>query len=379
MDVPKTLLVTNDYPPRVGGIQRTLEALVRQLPPDRVSVLCPAWAGSDVFDANVRYRVLRQAERFLWPTPETARRVGAAALDVGAEVVLFGATYPLALLGPGLAKGGTPYLAAAHGFEYWLSIAPGAHALMRRATSKATRVPVMCSDFVGRVVRTAVPDRVPVSVMYPGADVEAFNPELEVDDLLVRHGLQGRRVVVCVSRLVPRKGQDVLIRAMSRIRARVSDAALLIVGGGPYRDSLEAMASAELAGSVVFAGQVPEEDLPRYYRSGEVFAMPCRTRRGGLEVEGWGNVFIEAAACGRPVVVGDSGGAREALVDGATGLLVDGRDVAAVAEAVASLLEDPARARAMGAAGRARVERHFTWERAAAQLVGWLGEAVGGS
>ena len=379
MDVPKTLLVTNDYPPRVGGIQRTLEALVRQLPPDRVAVVCPAWEGSDAFDANVRYRVFRQPERFLWPTPEVARRVRAAAADFGAEVVLFGATYPLAVLGPGLAKRGTPYLSAAHGFEYWLSIAPGGHALMRRATSKASRVPVMCSDFVGRVVRTAVPDRVPVSVMYPGADVEAFNPELEVDDLLARHGLQGRRVVVCVSRLVPRKGQDVLIRAMSRIRARVTDAALLIVGSGPYRDTLEAMANAEVAGSVVFAGQVPEEDLPGYYRSGEVFAMPCRTRRGGLEVEGWGNVFIEAAACGRPVVVGDSGGAREALVDGATGLLVEGRDVAGVAEAVASLLEDPARARAMGAAGRARVERHFTWPRAAAQLVGWLGEAAGGS
>jgi phosphatidylinositol alpha-1,6-mannosyltransferase len=117
--------------------------------------------------------------------------------------------------------------------------------------------------------------------------------------------------------------------------------------------------------------------LPRYYRAGDVFAMPCRTRRGGLEVEGWGNVFIEAAACGRPVVVGDSGGAREALIDGATGLLVDGTEVGAVADTVVSLLEDPERARAMGAAGRARVERHFTWARAAEQLSRWLREAAG--
>ncbi|MGH2589384.1 MAG: glycosyltransferase family 4 protein, partial [Actinomycetota bacterium] len=172
-------------------------------------------------------------------------------------------------------------------------------------------------------------------------------------------------------------GQDVLIRAMPEIRRRVRDATLLVVGGGPYRAELDDMARDAPPGAVVFAGQVSEADLPRYYRAGDVFAMPCRTRLGGLEVEGWGNVFIEAAACGRPVVVGDSGGARETLVDGVTGLLVDGRDVAAVADAVATILEDPARAAAMGAAGRARVERGFTWRHAAAQLAGWLREAAG--
>jgi phosphatidylinositol alpha-1,6-mannosyltransferase len=376
VDVPRTLVVTNDYPPRVGGIQRTLEALVRQLPRDRVAVLCPVWEGSAQFDDDAGYPVFRQPERFLWPTPDAGRRIRAAVAEFGADVVLFGATYPLAVLGPAVAKRGTPYLSAAHGFEYWLSIAPGAHGLLRFATSRASRVPVMCSAFIGRVVRTAVPDDVPVSVMYPGADTEAFHPDLPFEDLRELHGLTDRPVVVCVSRLVARKGQDTLIRAMPEIRRRAPDAALLIVGDGPGRARLESLASTEPAGSVVFTGQVSERDLPRYYRAGDVFAMPCRTRRGGLEVEGWGNVFIEAAACGRPVVVGDSGGARESLVDGATGLLVDGGDVGLVAEAVGSLLADPARAGAMGAAGRARVERHFTWPRAADQLAGWLREAA---
>jgi phosphatidylinositol alpha-1,6-mannosyltransferase len=375
VDAPKTLVVTNDYPPRVGGIQRTLEALVRQLPPERVAVLCPAWPGGERFDDAAPYRVVRQPERFLWPTPDAGRRVRAAIAEWGAEVVLFGATYPLAALGPAIQRRGTPYLSAAHGFEYWLSIAPGAHAILRRSTARASRVPVMCSEFIARVVRTAVPDRVPVSVLYPGADTDAFHPDLPFEDIRARHGLSDRPLVVCVSRLVPRKGQDVLIRAMPAIRRRVPDAALLLVGGGSYRERLATMA-AEHPGSVILAGEVSETDLPRYYRAGDVFAMPCRTRRGGLEVEGWGNVFIEAAACGRPVVVGDSGGAREALVDGATGLLVDGRDVGAVAEAVGGLLSDPAGAQAMGAAGRARVERHFTWPRAAAQLAGWLREAA---
>jgi len=377
VDVPKTLLVTNDFPPRVGGIQRTLGALAGELPPERVAVLAPSWDGAEAFDANAPYRVFRQPERFLWPTPAVGRRVDAAVRAFGAEVVLFGAIYPLALLGPRLARKGTPYLAAAHGFEYWLSIAPGAHALVRKATARATRVPVMCSEFIARVVRTAVPDDVPVSVLYPGADVDAFHPDLPFEDLRERHGVMDRPLVVCVSRLVPRKGQDVLIRAMGRVRSRVPDAALLIVGGGPYTKTLETLAEDSPPGGVVFAGEVSEQDLPRYYRAGDVFAMPCRTRRAGLEVEGWGNVFIEAAACGRPVIAGDSGGARESLVDGVTGLLVDGSNVDAVADAVASLLEDPERARGMGAAGRARVERHYAWPRAAEQLAGWLREAVG--
>ncbi len=378
MEVPRTLLVTNDYPPRIGGIQRTLEALVGQFPPDRISVLCPGWEGAGSFDAGTPYRVFRQPDGFLWPSRDVLGRIADAVGESGAEVVLFGATYPLALLGPYLANRGVPYVSAAHGFEYWLSIAPGTHALVRRATSRASRVVVMCSAFIARVVRTAVPRGVPVSVMYPGADVRAFRPDLPVDDLLERHALRDRRVVVCVSRLVARKGQDTLIRAMGSIVRRVPDAGLLIVGDGPHRRTLERMAD-DLAppGSVVFAGQVSEEDLPRYYRAGDVFAMPCRNRLGGLEVEGWGNVFIEAAACGRPVVVGDSGGAREALVDSETGILVDGRDVAEVGDAVASLLADPARAEAMGRAGRERVERGYTWPRAASEVAGWLRGAVG--
>jgi phosphatidylinositol alpha-1,6-mannosyltransferase len=377
MRVPTTLLLTNDFPPRVGGIQRTLEALVQCFPADRVGVFCPSWEGADAYDEAAAFRVFRQPEPFLWPTGAMRRRVLAAADELGAEVVLFGATYPLAMLGPRLAVEGLPYIAAAHGFEYWLSIAPGTHAALRHATSRAARVAVMCSAFIARTVRTAVPRHVPVSVLYPGADVERFRPDLPTDDIRKRLGIGDDPLVVCVSRLVARKGQDMLIRGMGAVRDRVPRARLLIVGGGPDEDRLRRLASAAPAGSVLFAGQVDEADLARYYAVGDVFAMPCRTRLGGLEVEGWGNVFIEAAACGKPVVVGDSGGARESLVDGETGILVDGRSVAPVGAAVADLLADPARARAMGTAGRERVLRAHTWPDIAATLGGWLGEAAG--
>ena len=379
MEIPRTLLVTNDFPPRVGGIQRTLWSLCAELPPDRLSVIAPTWEGDAAFDAAAAFEVRRVAARFLWPTPGVMRTIEEERSRAGADVVLFGDAFPLALTGPRLAAHGTPYLVAAHGFDYWLSTVPVAHGVMARMTSHASRVVVMCSRFVARRVRTAVPSDVPVSVLYPGADLERFRPDLPTADLRERHRLGDRPVVVCVSRLVARKGQDVLIRAMRGILRRVPEAVLVLVGGGPREAGLRRLAESMPADAVVFAGEVPEEELPRYYALGDVFAMPCRSRLGGMEVEGWGNVFIEAAACGRPVVVGDSGGAPETVAHGETGLLVDGRDVAGVTDAVASLLEDPVYARRLGKAGRARVEAGHTWAGAAERLAAWLRAAADGS
>ncbi|HEX5936698.1 MAG TPA: glycosyltransferase family 4 protein [Actinomycetota bacterium] len=374
MEIARVLIVTNDFPPRVGGIQRTLGSLCAALPADRVSVVAPASEGAAAFDGSVPYRVVRERSRFIWPTPSFARRLEDEIDRSGAQVVVFGDAFPLALLGPRLAGRGTPSIVLVHGFDHWLSTTPIAHSVMRRMTSRAARV-AACSAFIARRVRTAVPRSVPVSVLHPGADVERFRPDLPTADLRDRHGLGDRPLVVCVSRLVARKGQDVLIRSMRSVQRRVPEAALLIVGSGPHERALRALAERAPTGSVTFVGEVPESDLPRYYALGDVFAMPCRTRLAGLEVEGWGNVFLEAAACGRPVVVGDSGGSREALIHGQTGLLVDGTDVDAVADALASLLEDPPYAERLGKAGRAWVERKHTWSTVAERLAAWVGEA----
>jgi phosphatidylinositol alpha-1,6-mannosyltransferase len=201
-------------------------------------------------------------------------------------------------------------------------------------------------------------------------DPATFRPDREAGEMIrARHDLTGRPVVVCVSRLVPRKGQDTLIRAWPRILAQVPDPALLIVGGGPYSGALRQLAEqAGVSGSVILTGPVPHPELPAHYNAGDVFAMPCRTRRGGLDVEGLGIVYLEASASGLPAISGDSGGAPNAVLEGETGYVVPGRDTDALASRIIALLHDPDAAHAMGDKGRAWVERDWTWEHASARL-----------
>jgi phosphatidylinositol alpha-1,6-mannosyltransferase len=215
-----------------------------------------------------------------------------------------------------------------------------------------------------------------LSVLYPGVDVDRFAPSVDGTPVRERHGLGSSPVVLCVSRLVPRKGQDTLIRSMEFVRNLVPDAVLVVAGGGPYRPKLEAEAARAPTGSVVLAGEISDEDAPRYYAAADVFAMPCRSRWGGLEVEGFGIVFLEAAATGKAVVAGRSGGADEAVVDEETGLLVEGREPKAVALAVARLLTDRQIADRMGSAGRARAENEFAWPILARRLGAILTQAA---
>jgi phosphatidylinositol alpha-1,6-mannosyltransferase len=185
-------------------------------------------------------------------------------------------------------------------------------------------------------------------------DAEAFRPDAAARAALRRrYGLGDAPVVTCVSRLVARKGQDQLIRALPRLRERVPGTRLLIVGDGPDAARLHGLAGAYgVAEHVVFTGAVPAAELPAHHAAGDVFALPCRTRGGGLDVEGLGIVLLEASASGLPVVAGDSGGAPETVREGVTGHVVGGRDLDALTGALVGLLADPQRARRMGAAGR---------------------------
>ncbi|MEJ7770810.1 MAG: glycosyltransferase family 4 protein [Geodermatophilaceae bacterium] len=366
----RTLVITNDFPPRQGGIQSYVHALASRQPAHSVVVFAPAWQGAAAFDANLDFPVVRHRTGLILPTPAIAARVGALAREYGCDRAWFGAAAPLALLSPTLRDNGIErVVASTHGHETgWVRL-PIARQLLRRI---ATRVDVVTyiSEFTRKLLQPVMAEAATMCHLPPGVDVDAFHPD--IDGIPIRRSLGlgvEVPVVVCVSRMVARKGQDVLIRAWPQVRAEVTGAVLLLVGSGPDEQRLRALAKRVRAAGVHFVGGVSAADIPSYYAAGDVFAMPCRTRRGGLDVEGLGMVYLEAAACGRPVVAGTSGGAPEAVRDGETGLIVgDPRSPASVAGSILKLLLDRDQAKAMGLAGRSWVEAEWSWNSLAARL-----------
>jgi phosphatidyl-myo-inositol dimannoside synthase len=367
--VPRTLIVTNDFPPRRGGIQSFVYALATRLPAGTVTVYAPAWPGAAEFDARQPFPVIRHPTSLMLPLPGTARRAVAIATEHGCDTVLFGAAAPLGLITPALRKAGvTKAVALTHGHEAGWAALPGARTLLRRIGDEVDVVTYLGEYFRVRLARALSPEAASrMARLAPGVDVTFFRPGAGGNAVRERLELSGRPVVVCVSRMVPRKGQDTLITAWPQIRAQVSGAVLLLVGDGPYAPALKRLVQRlNVSDDVIFTGPVPWPELPSYYDAADVFAMPCRTRRGGLDVEGLGIVYLEASATGLPVIGGDSGGAPDAILDGETGYVV--RDVPGVAHRVTELLADPAKARAMGEKGLAWVDREWREELSAARL-----------
>jgi phosphatidylinositol alpha-1,6-mannosyltransferase len=363
--MPKVLVLTNDFPPRPGGIQFFVHALALRLPPENVTVYAPAWEGAAMFDAEQPFPVVRHPTSLMLPVPSVARRAERIIEREGCDIVLFGAAAPLGLLAPRLRKAGARRLIAlTHGHEAGWAALPAARGLLRRIGDSVDTVTCLGDYTRARLARALSPAAAArMTRLTPGVDTSEFHPGSGGQAIRERFGLGDRPVVVCVSRMVPRKGQDTLIHAWPLVLANVPGATLLLVGDGPYRDRLERMARhLGVAGSVIFAGAPSRAELPAYFDAGNVFAMPCRTRRRGLDVEGLGMVFLEAAATGLPVVGGDSGNSADAIRDGETGYVVSGRSVADLAERLNRLLSDPGAARAMGDKGMAWVQQEWRWE-----------------
>ena len=374
----RTLLVTNDFPPRAGGIQTYLRELADRLPAGELAVYAPDWPGAATFDAARRYPVHRHPTSLMLPVPAVARRAVALAREYGATTVWFGAAAPLALLGGDMRQraGVERVVGSTHGHEVGWAMLPGARQALRRIGSDSDVLTTISRHTRGRVAAAFGPSAA-LEVLPAGIDSVRFRPDRAARaEVRRRYGIGDAPLIVCVSRLVSRKGQDILITALPRVRDRVSGARLLLVGDGPAAPRLRRLAVAMgVADDVVFAGALPANDVPAHHAAADVFAMPCRTRGGGLDIEGLGIAFLEAAATGLPVVAGASGGAPETVREGQTGYVVDGRDVAAVTSAVAGLLADPDRAAAMGAAGREWMCREWTWPARVARLQALLAGA----
>ena len=370
----KTLLITNDFGPRAGGIETFVMGLLERMPVRSCIVYTSQQGDTSSYDNQwLREReiaIFRDRSRILLPTPRVIASINRLIAQEGITHLWFGAAAPLALMTP-LLKRKNPSLrsiALTHGHEVWWAKIPPFSFLMRIIGRSLDVI-----GYLAQYTRVEISkglsrhDQDKLLQMAPGIDLNRFSPvddEEAIKTLRESLGLQGRRVVISVGRLVHRKGQDRLIEAMAKIIDDFPDVHLLLVGEGPYRQRLEAIADRlGISNSVTFVGRLQLDELPLHLSLAEIFAMPSRDRLAGLEVEGLGIVYLEASSCGLPVIVGNSGGAPDALIDGETGLLVDGDDTDDVARALRELLSDPDRARVMGERGRAWVRERWNWDR----------------
>ncbi len=369
----KHLLVTNDFPPKIGGIQSLLWEWWRRLPADQFAVLTSPYEGAAAFDRAQPFRVERVTEPVLLPHPLMIRRVNNLARDIGAELVVLDPAVPVGLIGPSL---DLPYAVVLHGAEVTV---PGRIPVAKQGLAyvlRGARHVIAAGGYSAAEAERAVGRPLPVTIVPPGVDTSRFRPSstAERNATRKRFGIaESAELIVSISRLVPRKGFDIAIRAAARLAPSRPDLVLAIGGVGRDADRLRRLA-ADLDAPVKLLGRLSNDDLPLMYGAADLSAMICRTRWGGLEQEGFGIVFVEAAACGIPQVAGESGGAAEAVVDGQTGIVVrDPNSVDAVCEAFVELLDDPDRRRSMGHASRSRAVAEFDYD----VLARRLGTALG--
>ena len=370
-----TLVVTNDFGPRSGGIETFIHGLLAQASKNQQRnfvVLTSRQAPQDEvvkFDQQMweenRIKVIRDSAKVLLPTQRLAKVATDLFKAHDCENVIFGASAPLGLLAKSLRKAGAKHIVAlTHGHEVWWARMPLFSAALRRIGAQADQM-----TYLGEFTRGAVAnallreDHSKLVHLPPGVDLSRFTPAAKSVELQKKWGIEDAPVIVSIGRLVARKGSDQLIKAMPEVLKQFPKSKLLLVGTGNYQKRLERLVrNLKVEESVIFTGRVDHDLLPDYFRLGDIFAAPCRSRYGGLEVEGLGIVYLEASACGVPVIAGKSGGAPDAVLDGKTGLLVNGRDHRDVGAALIKLLSDQPLRQKMGADGRVWMEQLWSWE-----------------
>lgn len=369
----KHLLVTNDFPPKIGGIQSLLWEWWRRLPPQSFAVLTSPYEGAAEFDAAQPFEIRRTREPVLLPHPWMVKRIDDFAREFGADFVVLDPAVPLGLVGPSLEL---PYMAVLHGAEVTVpGRLPISKQVLGTVLRRATKI-IAAGGYPAAEGEHAAGRPLPTVVVPPGVDIHRFAP-LDEDSCRAarrRFGFdEDDEIVLGVSRLVPRKGFDTVIRAVARLAPTRPRLRLVIGSTGRDEKRLRSLAS-EMNAPVTFLGRVAHDELPKLYGCADVFTMMCRNRWGGLEQEGFGIVFVEAAACGVPQIAGRSGGAAEAVAHGETGYVIDDPgDVGELASRLAEILDDDAMRLGMARASRTRALDHFSYD----VLAGRLGEALG--
>lgn len=369
MSAEKTLCITNDFGPRAGGIETFVIGLIERMPWGSVIIYTSSQGDTRDYDQeclnNFGVEVIRDRSKILLPSPRVARNVNRLVSQRQIKKAFFGAAAPLGLLARGLRKNGAEKIVAlTHGHEvWWAKIWPFSWAI--RFIGKYVDHLTYLGDFTkGEIAKALSKPAINAMVkIAPGIDTSHFAPDGAASRLRSDLGLKDKKVIVSVGRLVHRKGQDVLIQAMPAVLKKNPEAHILMVGEGPYGDHLRKLVSdLELSDSVTFIGRIQYKELPKYISVGDIFAMPSRSRLAGLEVEGLGIVYLEASACGLPVIAGKSGGAPDAVLEGVTGVTVDGTSPFGVANAINEMFSDSERATKMGVAGRKWIEENWRWE-----------------
>ena len=367
MSLRKILLVTNDLGPRAGGIETFILGLLDQLDGHQIVIYTATQEGSQEFDKELCAKtgaiVIRDKNSILLPTPLLNRRIRAAMRSHGSEIIWFGAAMPLAWMSALLKRGGAKRVVAlTHGHEVWWAKLPPFRWIFTRST-KSIDVLTYLGEFTRKAMAPIVSRGCELVQIAPGIPIEHFTPEEKSTTILRQLDLEGRQILICVGRLVHRKGQDKLLEALPSIIRKHPDVVLVFVGVGPRKNKLDQLIRKyDLEEYVRFVGRVGYKNLPEYFRLGDLFVMPSRSRLAGLEVEGLGIVYLEASACAIPVVAGASGGAPDAILNGITGVVVDGTRTNEIAETINDLLDHPDRLRKMGLAGRTWTAERWGWE-----------------
>jgi phosphatidylinositol alpha-1,6-mannosyltransferase len=365
----KILVITNDFGPRTGGIETFVIGLLERIKGQEVIVFTSAQGDTSEYDQKwlkeFGIQVIRDRSKILLPSMRVTKRAKEIVRLHNIEVIVFGAAAPLALMAPALRKSGVKkVIALTHGHEVWWAKIFPFNLAMKRIGSGVDHL-----TYLGEFTRNAIAQSLTkksadaMVKIAPGIDTAHFIPQPDSMHKRITLGLENKKIIISVGRLVHRKGQDKLIEAMPQILQKVPNAHLLLVGEGPYRSHLEKLANKlSMNHNITFAGRILYNNLPSYLSAADLFAMPSRSRFFGLEVEGLGIVYLEASACGIPVVAGNSGGAPDAVIEGVTGLCVDGTDINQIANAVLDICGDAKRASNMGAAGRNWIVDQWRWE-----------------